>query len=317
MAQAESQVEGSQPGGKRHDDIIETKLNNNNDYDDDNDNYTQQGSHIGESDAYDEEEDDDNSININNNNNNNYNNNYNYNYKYNNSHKNKNKNKQKNNNNNNNNVVELKLDDSDIITYGSRIVLEHVNTEFRLHSHHIDYPVGSKQQQVTCFNQHNTDDYWIIKPGFGIKNSIKLWQMPVINGDIIQLQHYNTGCYLRSHYLKSYVSQQYEVSCFWGHDTNNNWKIELKNDSINKLLIQDTDDNDDKTRNNNNDTFSNSEWKKGIVLNLIHCNTKGTLHSHNKKYPNWGKKQNEVTTYFDRDRNDDWFVSKVEKNEWF
>ena len=128
MAQAESQVEGSQPGGRQEDDIVETKLNQNND-EDDTDNYTQYGSHVGESDAYNDNNDVDNDIDKDN-----------YNLDNN------------NNANSNSNVVELKLDDSEIICYGSRIVLEHVNTEFRLHSHHVDYPVGSKQQQVTSNN---------------------------------------------------------------------------------------------------------------------------------------------------------------------
>ena len=34
----------------------------------------------------------------------------------------------------------------------------------RLHSHGINYPAGSTQQQVTCYDGENDDDYWIVKP---------------------------------------------------------------------------------------------------------------------------------------------------------
>eukprot|EP01083_Nonionella_stella_P066080 173769_1 len=179
------------------------------------------------------------------------------------------------------------------IRYGSRVVLEHVNTHYRLHSHHLYYPTGSKQQQVTCFSGQDSNDYWVVKPSHGDKHSLKLWQQEVTNGAIIQLQHWNTGCYLHSHAdVKSAVTQQGEVTCYWGRDTNNNWKIQFKNEGV-------------------------KGWLRGNKINLIHCNTNCTLHSHNNQYPDWGHKQQEVTAYKARDTNDDWFVSKVEKHEWF
>ena len=183
------------------------------------------------------------------------------------------------------------------IRYGSRITLEHVNTQYRLHSHSHKYPQyekGTQQQQVTCFSGHDSNDWWIVKPNHGNQNSLKFWQKEVKNGEVIQLQHYNTGCYLHSH--KGYcsaVTKQGEVTCWWGHDTNNNWKLQFEN---------------------NNNTES---WLRGNKIKLIHPNTNGALHSHNKQLPEWGFKQQEVTAYAHRDSNDLWFVSKVEKDQWY
>mmetsp|Transcript_43875 Transcript_43875/g.72476 ORF Transcript_43875/g.72476 Transcript_43875/m.72476 type:complete len:201 (+) Transcript_43875:30-632(+) len=180
------------------------------------------------------------------------------------------------------------------IRYGSRIVIEHVNTQYRLHSHFITYPVGSKQQQVTCFSNHDSNDWWIVKPSHNHQDSLKLWQAEVQNGDVIQLQHYQTGLYLHSHAnVQSAVSKQGEVTCYPGHNTDNNWKLTLKGDTESEC------------------------WQRGKKINLVHCNTNQTLHSHNQQLPDWAHKQQEVTTYSQRDTNDDWFVSKVEKHQWF
>ena len=179
------------------------------------------------------------------------------------------------------------------ITYGSRIVIEHVNTQYRLHSHHAYYPAGSKQQQVTCFSNHNSDDWFIVKPNHNNKDSLKLFQTEVKNGDKIRLQHYNTGAYLHSHKTKAHVvKDQHEVTCYWSHDSNNDWKLELKGNGA-------------------------KCWKRGQKFNLIHCNMNRPLHSHNSLYPDWGNRQQEVTLYTGRDSNDDWFVSKVEKDQFW
>eukprot|EP01084_Bolivina_argentea_P127050 224771_1 len=156
-----------------------------------------------------------------------------------------------------------------LIVYGSRIKLEHLNTQYRLHSHKINYPdtCASTQQQVTCFSREDDNDYWVIKPHDLTKDSIKLWQKEVKNGYIINLQHYTTSAYLHSHNgYKSAVTQQQEVTCYWNkHDENNNWKLEI---------------------------LSNVDvWKRGQKIKLIHCNTNHALHSHSNLYPDWAFKE--------------------------
>ena len=92
--------------------------------------------------------------------------------------------------------TDIKIEELIKIRYGSRIVVEHVNTQYRLHSHIQRYPnyyQSSGQQQLTCFSGSDDNDYWIVKPSHGDNNSLKLWQQEVKKGDVIQLQHYNTG----------------------------------------------------------------------------------------------------------------------------
>ena len=97
--------------------------------------------------------------------------------------------------------TDINVEEKIKIRYGSRVVLEHVNTQYRLHSHIHRYPnydKSSQQQQVTCFSGSDSNDYWIVKPSHGDNNSLKLWQTEVKKGDIIQLQHYNTGTVLHN-----------------------------------------------------------------------------------------------------------------------
>jgi len=178
-----------------------------------------------------------------------------------------------------------------IVTYGSRIKLEHLNTQYRLHSHKHDYPNGSKQQQVTCYSKEDDNDYWVVKPSVGNQQSLQLWQKPVQNGQTFMLQHYCTAAYLHSHEnIASAVTNQQEVTAHWNpHDNNSNWRLEVTGDN------------------------EGSIWKRGPKIKLIHANTNVALHSHSHKYPN----QQEVTGFAGRDANDFWFVSKVEKEAWY
>ena len=60
---------------------------------------------------------------------------------------------------------------------------------FRLHSHNINYCTGSKQQQVTCYDGENDDDYWIVKPaGTGDADIGAV----VTAGVMIRLEHFTT-----------------------------------------------------------------------------------------------------------------------------
>merc|ERR1719464_640627 len=113
----------------------------------------------------------------------------------------------------------IDVESRDNVTYGSRICLEHVKTQYRLHSHHKNYPdgnVGSKQQQITCYSNHDDNDWFIVKSYHNNVNSFGLYGKEVRNGDVIRLQHYNTGVYLHSHNIRAHMTDNYhyEVTGF-------------------------------------------------------------------------------------------------------
>lgn len=54
------------------------------------------------------------------------------------------------------------------VTYGSVIKLAHSETNYRLHSHEVNYGGGSKQQSVTGYPRGtDVNSYWIVKEAMG------------------------------------------------------------------------------------------------------------------------------------------------------
>ena len=156
--------------------------------------------------------------------------------------------------------------------FGDGITLRHANTGKYLHSHKSNYPNGSRQQQVTCFDGHHPS-LWLVCGQHG--NLLQVPGVPLTTGTVFRLQHAKTKRNLHSHKVTSAVSKQQEVSCFgeWGlGDTNCNWRLEFS----------------------------------GGFIKLIHVNTGKNLHSHNLNYPLWGHRQQEVTCFGGNDNNDFW-----------
>eukprot|EP00040_Diaphanoeca_grandis_P002136 m.20635 g.20635 ORF g.20635 m.20635 type:complete len:417 (+) comp13029_c0_seq1:84-1334(+) len=177
------------------------------------------------------------------------------------------------------------------IHYGEHVRLQHCSTGHRLHSHNINYPNGSRQQQVTCFNGKDDNDWFKFKPAHGHGDNSKDGQ-PVRGGDHVRLEHIKTRKNLHSHNVRAHQTggpgDQHEVSCFeHGHkgDNNDNWKIECR-----------------------------GNLDKSDQFRLVHCATNGALHSHNIKYSFID--QFEVTTFTKRDNNDMWKIEdKIGQNQ--
>eukprot|EP00039_Didymoeca_costata_P018721 m.334681 g.334681 ORF g.334681 m.334681 type:complete len:515 (+) comp17411_c0_seq1:134-1678(+) len=172
------------------------------------------------------------------------------------------------------------------IHYGAKIKVEHCETFNRLHSHGTRYPRGSRQQSVTCFHGHDNNDYWVFKSAHGTPGH-SMDGSPVRNGDIVRLQHHDTGRNLHSHNIPSHVAGggQHEVSCYeigQAGDSNDNWRVE---------------------------TNGSHALKQGEPFKLIHCATGFALHSHNLKYRFIN--HNEVTCFGGRDQNDYWKVTEM------
>ncbi|KAL6334455.1 hypothetical protein AAG906_015648 [Vitis piasezkii] len=159
----------------------------------------------------------------------------------------------------------------------------HERTRFRLHSHDVPYGSGSGQQSVTAFpNVDDSNSYWIVRPLLGSSSkqgdSIK-------SGTIIRLQHMRTRKWLHSHLHASPISGNLEVSCYGeddNSDTGDNWRLEIEG--------------------------SGKTWKQDQRVRLLHVDTGGYLHSHDKKYTRIAGGQQEVCGVRDKRADNVWLA---------
>jgi dolichyl-phosphate-mannose-protein mannosyltransferase len=104
-----------------------------------------------------------------------------------------------------------------------------------LHSHIQTYPVGSNQQQVTCYHYKDENNEWLVLPR---------WDEPKYNpndplefladGDVVVLRHSATTRNLHSHRVPAPVTKlNHEVSCYGNvtvGDLQDYWKVEVVDD---------------------------------------------------------------------------------------
>ncbi|KAL6628097.1 putative stromal cell-derived factor 2 [Neocallimastix californiae] len=112
------------------------------------------------------------------------------------------------------------------VTCSSVVKIAHVSTGYRLHSHGVSYGSGSEQQSVTGYRDaDDTNSLWTIHGALNTycKRGIKC-------GSTIRLKHLNTGRWLHSHYFRSPLSNQQEVSAFDGSDDSDNWEVQCVDD---------------------------------------------------------------------------------------
>lgn len=104
-----------------------------------------------------------------------------------------------------------------------------------LHSHVQTYPVGSNQQQVTCYHYKDENNDWIIsprwnEPGIDLNAPIRFLQ----DGDVIRLKHAPTTRNLHSHFVPAPVTKlNHEVSCYGNEtigDQHDYWVVEVVDD---------------------------------------------------------------------------------------
>ncbi|GAA5937672.1 hypothetical protein JCM3775_002095 [Rhodotorula graminis] len=123
--------------------------------------------------------------------------------------------------------------------YGSRLTLKNMGYGGGLlHSHVQTYPVGSQQQQVTCYHYKDENNEWVVTP---------TWEaapIDVDNGeivylrhnDVVRLVHHSTGRNLHSHSIAAPVSKlNHEVSCYGNAtvgDSNDYWTVEVVDDFL-------------------------------------------------------------------------------------
>ncbi|TFK19151.1 dolichyl-phosphate-mannose-protein mannosyltransferase [Coprinopsis marcescibilis] len=122
------------------------------------------------------------------------------------------------------------------IAYGSKLTLKNMGWGGGLlHSHVQTYPVGSNQQQVTCYHYKDTNNDWTIlprwdEPTYDPEGELRYLQ----NGDVIRLNHVPTTRNLHSHSVVAPVTKlNYEVSCYGNAtigDKHDYWKVEVVDD---------------------------------------------------------------------------------------
>ncbi|KAF9532737.1 glycosyltransferase family 39 protein [Crepidotus variabilis] len=122
------------------------------------------------------------------------------------------------------------------IAIGSKVTLKNVGYGGGLlHSHVQTYPVGSNQQQVTCYHYKDANNDWMVLPKWDAPPYDPNGEMKYIqDGDIIRLSHTSTLRNLHSHtVLAPITSLNYEVSCY-GNDTvgdvHDHWAVEVVDD---------------------------------------------------------------------------------------
>ena len=152
-----------------------------------------------------------------------------------------------------------------------------------LHSHVQTYPVGSQQQQVTCYHYKDENNEWIVTP---------TWEAPPIDpngemvylrhGDKLRLVHASTGRNLHSHAIAAPVTKlANEVSCYGNAtvgDSNDYWVVEVVDDFL-------------RGARNKFDRIHSLSTR----LRIKHLNSGCYLRAANAVLPQWGFKQVEVS----------------------
>lgn len=122
--------------------------------------------------------------------------------------------------------------------FGSKLTLKNMGYGGGLlHSHVQTFPVGSQQQQVTCYHYKDTNNDWVVTPRWEDDPVDPEGELRYLrDGDIVRLVHQMTGRNLHSHAIAAPVTKlNYEVSAYGNAtvgDANDYWVIEVVDDTI-------------------------------------------------------------------------------------
>ena len=168
------------------------------------------------------------------------------------------------------------------IAYGSQLTLKNMGWGGGLlHSHVQTYPIGSNQQQVTCYHYKDDNNKFTVlprwdDPPYNPNDAMKFLK----DGDVIRLSHVPTTRNLHSHTILAPVSKlNYEVSCYGNEtigDKHDHWRIEVV---------------DDINRGTNVDRIHSLTTRLRIKHEVLGC----YLRASNTLLPQWGFKQVEVS----------------------
>ncbi|KAG0140808.1 hypothetical protein CROQUDRAFT_674442 [Cronartium quercuum f. sp. fusiforme G11] len=106
-----------------------------------------------------------------------------------------------------------------------------------LHSHPQTYPVGSHQQQVTCYHYRDSNNDWVIspllhEPAYNETLPIRF----LTHGAVVRLVHLMSGRNLHTHNIAAPVTKlNNEVACYGNatiDDSNSYWVVEVVDDLL-------------------------------------------------------------------------------------
>lgn len=191
------------------------------------------------------------------------------------------------------------------VAIGSRVTFKNMGYGGGLlHSHVQTYPVGSNQQQVTCYHYKDENNEWVILPPWGPNQDYDN-QAPIkflSHGDVIRLRHQPTLRNLHSHNIPAPITKlAYEVSCY-GNDTigdiHDHWRVEIVDDTTQHQK-------------------SEGEMRVHSLttrLRLRHEVLGCYLRAANAVLPQWGFKQIEVSCEKENNPKDDYTFWNVESH---
>ena len=169
-------------------------------------------------------------------------------------------------------------------TYGSKLTLKNMGYGGGLlHSHVQTYPVGSQQQQITCYHYKDNNNEWVVTPTWEAEPLVEGAELRYLkDGDQMRLVHDATGRNLHSHSVVAPVTKlNYEVSAYGNAtvgDSNDYWIIEVVDDFL---------------------RGKKSRWERihslSTRLRFRHLNSGCYLIAANAVLPQWGFKQIEVS----------------------
>ncbi|GAA5861924.1 hypothetical protein JCM1840_006876 [Sporobolomyces johnsonii] len=168
--------------------------------------------------------------------------------------------------------------------FGSRLTLKNMGYGGGLlHSHVQTYPVGSQQQQVTCYHYKDENNEWIITPTWEADPIDPNGELVYLrHGDQLRLVHAQTGRNLHSHGIAAPVTKlANEVSCYGNAtigDSNDYWVVEVVDDFL-------------RGSRHKFDRIHSLSTR----LRFRHLNSGCYLRAANAVLPQWGFKQVEVS----------------------
>lgn len=171
------------------------------------------------------------------------------------------------------------------VAYGSKLTLKNYGYGGGLlHSHVQTYPVGSEQQQVTCYHYKDDNNHWVITPKWDEDpvdpdGPIRFLQ----NGDHIRMVHASTGRNLHSHPVTAPVTKEHWEVAGYGNatigDENDYWEVQVVDD----------------THRSTKDAKDGRIHSLTTRMRFRHVSLDCYLRAANVPLPTWGFKQIEVT----------------------
>ncbi|KAK6903573.1 hypothetical protein I203_107078 [Kwoniella mangroviensis CBS 8507] len=181
------------------------------------------------------------------------------------------------------------------VAYGSKLTLKNYGYGGGLlHSHVQTYPVGSLQQQVTCYHYKDDNNNWIITPQWSDDPVDPDGPIRYLHdGDTIRLLHSSTGRNLHSHPIAAPITKEAHEVAGYGNETvgdeNDLWIVEVVDDT-------------------SRGSFKAGEENKIHALTtrmrFRHQQLNCYLRAANAVLPQWGFKQVEVTCTKENNKKD-------------